>query len=212
MGLRPNPSSDRPGNAYDAGMAPLERLGLRSLRQVLVAHGAAPAGSRILEIGIGTGANLPFYPPDECLAAIDESSDMLLSSAARGRRLHRHLYLSQASAEHLPFSDGTFDTVIGSLVLCSIRDVPQALREIRRVLRMPRGRLLLLEHTRPDSPLLGRLVDLANVPWLALNGRCHLNRQTSRTLVEAGFNLEWVEKRAGGLVRLIAARVPPADS
>jgi len=182
-------------------MAPLERLGLRALRRQLLRQ----ARGHILEIGIGTGATLPFYHANGCLLGIDLSADMLTTSAARARDLDRCLRLSQASSEKLPFRDGVFDTVVGALVLCSVVDPRQTLHEIRRVLHGPGGRLLLLEHTRPDSRLLARLVDLANIPWCALNGQCNINRRTADAVLDAGFRLQRIENHLGGLLRLIAA-------
>jgi len=105
----------------------------------------------------------------------------------------------------LPFADGTFDTVLGSLVLCSVNNPHRALREVKRVLRKPGGQLLLLEHTRPDSPLLARLTDVINGPWYTLNGRCNVNRRTGQMVAEAGFYLDSIESHLGGLLRLIIA-------
>jgi ubiquinone/menaquinone biosynthesis C-methylase UbiE len=182
-------------------MAPLERMGLRALRRHLIPQ----AQGRILEIGIGTGATLPYYEAYGCLQGMDASAEMLVNSAARARALGRCLHLSQASGERLPYRDGAFDTVVGTLVLCSVDDPRQALHEIKRVLRRPGGRLLLLEHTRPDPPLLGRLVDLANRPWYAWNGQCNLNRRTDLDVAQAGFRVKSVENHLRGLLRVIVA-------
>lgn len=187
---------------YDRGMAPLERLWLREMRRQLLPH----ARGRVLEIGVGTGANLPFYPPSVYLTAVDESADMLGIAASRASTLSRPVHLSQTDAEHLAFPAGHFDTVIASLVLCSVVDQERALDELSRVLRRPGGRLLLLEHMRPQLRPLAWLVDLANVPWYAANGRCHLNRETQQAIVEAGFEVERMEDRLGGFLRLIVAR------
>jgi ubiquinone/menaquinone biosynthesis C-methylase UbiE len=204
---------DRIAAPYDRGMAPLERLWLREMRARLLPY----ARGRVLEIGIGTGANLPFYPTGTRVTGIDESADMLLVAAGRsvaGGNSSDHTgtldgrpHLGQVDAERLAFAGGTFDTVVGSLVFCSVVEPRQALAEIRRVLRPPGGRLLLLEHMRPRVQPLAWLVDLANVPWYAFNGRCHLNRRTQQTVVEAGFEVERVEARLGGFFRMIVARL-----
>jgi ubiquinone/menaquinone biosynthesis C-methylase UbiE len=183
-------------------MAPLERLALREMRTRLVPR----AQGRVLEIGIGTGANLPFYAPDVHLAAVDESVDMLLVAAQRASAVGRAVHLIQADVEHLAFPPGHFDTVVASLVLCSVLDQRRALSELWRVLRKPGGQLLLLEHMRPNVRPLAWLVDLANVPWYAFNGRCHLNRETQEALGEVGFRVELSQSRLGGLVRLLVAR------
>jgi ubiquinone/menaquinone biosynthesis C-methylase UbiE len=196
------PTFDRIAAPYDRGMAPLEKLALRQMRARLLPY----ARGKVLEIGIGTGANLPFYTPAVCLFAMDESVDMLAAVARRLSALGRCVRLSQMDVESLAFPDGTFDTVVTSLVLCSVLDQRRALNQLRRVLRKPGGRLLLLEHMRPQNRPLAWLVDLANIPWVAFNGRCNLNRQTQQALIEAGFELERVESHLGGFLRLIVAR------
>jgi len=189
---------DRIASPYDRGMAPLEKLWLRDMRQRLLRW----ARGRVLEVGIGTGANLPFYPAGVRVAAVDESPDML--AVARQRAAAR-VSLARMDAEHLAFPDGAFDTVVTGLVLCSVVDPGRAVGELRRVLSAGGGRLLLLEHMRPWNGLFARLVDLANAPWYAFNGRCHLNRRTQDAVAAAGFQIEHVESAAGGLLRLIVA-------
>jgi SAM-dependent methyltransferase len=120
--------------------------------------------------------------------------------------LQHCLQLSQGSAEHLAFPNGCFDTVIATLVLCSVVNQQRSLAELWRVLRKPGGRLLLLEHMRPQSRLWARLVDLAHIPWYATNGRCHLNRTTQQAVIQAGFELVQVDAKLGGFFRLIIAR------
>ena len=193
---------DRIAAPYDRGMALLEHLWLAEMRARLLPY----ARGRVLEIGIGTGANVPFYPPGTRVTGIDESVDMLVVAAGRTGRLDGRASLGQVDVERLAFASHTFDTVVGSLVFCSVVEPQQALAEIRRVLRPPDGRLLLLEHMRPRVRPLAWLVDLANVPWYAFNGRCHLNRRTQQTVVETGFEIERIEGRLGGFFRLIVAR------
>jgi ubiquinone/menaquinone biosynthesis C-methylase UbiE len=186
---------------YDRGMAPLETLWLRQLRGRLIPQ----ARGKVLEIGVGTGANFPFLAPSARLTAVDESVDMLTIAAQRAAAFGRHIQLSQTDVEHLSFPAGHFDAVIASLVLCSVVDQRRALGELWRVLRKPGGQLLLLEHMRPHLRPLAWLVDLANSPWYALNGRCHLNRETHQMILEAGFRVQRVETRVGGLLRSIVA-------
>lgn len=193
---------DRIASPYDRGMAPLERLGLRSLRSRLVPH----ARGRVLEVGVGTGANLPYYPSSTCVTAIDESPDMLAVAARRAGALGNRVSLGLMDVESLAFPAGQFDTVVASLVFCSVVDQRRALGELRRVLKRPGGRLLLLEHMRPDSRPLAWAADLLNIPWYAFNGRCNLNRETQQAVVQAGFELAQVESVLGGLIRIIIAR------
>ena len=192
---------DRIAAPYDRGMAPLERLALREMRTRLVPY----AQGNVLEIGVGTGVNFPFYAPSVSLTAVDESADMLFIAAQRAAALNRCVHQSQSDVEQLPFPSGHFDTVVASLVLCSVLDQGQALGELRRVLRKPGGQLLLLEHMRPQHRLLAWLVDLANIPWCAFNGRCHLNRETQQAITQIGFRVQRVENRLGGFLRLLVA-------
>lgn len=192
---------DRIAAPYDRGMAPLEKRWLGQMRGRLLQH----AKGRVLEVGVGTGANLPFYSPETCLTAIDESVDMLAVASRSSAGLSACVHLSQMDVESLAFPAGSFDTIVASLVLCSVVDQRRALGELRRVLRKPGG-LLLLEHMRPQFRPLAWLVDLVNVPWYAFNGRCNLNRRTQHALVSAGFEVERVESKLGGLLRLIVAR------
>jgi ubiquinone/menaquinone biosynthesis C-methylase UbiE len=183
-------------------MAPFEKLALRQMRSRLLPY----ARGRVLEVGVGTGVNFPFYPHTVRLTAIDESADMLVVAARRAGALGCCTHLGQIDVENLAFPSDTFDTVVASLVLCSVVDQTQALGELRRVLHEPGGQLLLLEHTRPHVPPLAWLADLANVPWYAIQGRCHLNRETQRAVTQAGFRVDHVETKAAGLLRLIVAR------
>lgn len=195
---------DRIASPYDKGMAPLEKLWLRDFRARMLPR----AQGKVLEIGVGTGANFPFYAPSVCLSGIDESVDMLDIAAGRTAALDAGVHLGRMDAEHLAFPSGHFDTVVTSLVLCSVVDQTRTLGEMRRVLRKPGGRLILLEHQRPRVRPFAWLVDLANVPWYALNGRCNLNRETQQAIVQAGFELEHVDSKLGGLFRMLIARLP----
>jgi ubiquinone/menaquinone biosynthesis C-methylase UbiE len=192
---------DRIAVPYDRGMAPLERLWLRELRGRLMPH----ANGKILEVGVGTGANLPFYDAAACLTAVDESPDMLEIASRRASSLNRPFCFSQTDVEHLGFPSGHFDTAVASLVLCSVVNQHRALSELSRVLRRPGGKLLLIEHMRPYRGPAAWLADLANIPWYAFNGRCQLNRETEQTLLQVGFKVERLDSKLGGLLRLIVA-------
>jgi ubiquinone/menaquinone biosynthesis C-methylase UbiE len=192
---------DRIAAPYDRGMVALEKLWLRQMRTRLLPE----AEGKVLEVGVGTGANFPFYSPSVCLTAIDESTDMLVVASGRASALGRPVSLGKANVEHLAFPDACFDAVVATLVLCSVVDQHRALDELRRVLHRPGGRLLLLEHTRPQVQPLASLADLVNIPWYAFNKRCHLNRETQQAVIQAGFQVERVESKLGGLLRMIVA-------
>ena len=174
---------------YDRQLARAEEAGLRAMRKRLLAG----AAGQVLEIGAGTGANLPCYGPDvESLTVTEPLVPMV-------RRLERHVRehgaaakVLRAPAEDLPFDDGAFDVAVSTLVLCGVDDQPRALRELRRVLR-PGGRLLFLEHVRSDDPAQARLQDRIN--WLnRIVVRCDCNRPTLGTIKQAGFTVASPER------------------
>jgi SAM-dependent methyltransferase len=158
---------------YDPFFWLAERAGLAARRRALVqrAHG------RVLEIGAGTGLNLRHYADDAELVLTEPDAAMagrLRRRVAQGRR---PATVVLAPAEALPFADGEFDTVVSTLVLCTVPDQAAALREIRRVLR-PGGQLLFMEHIRSESPRWARWQDRLNRPWRAFAEGCNCNRPT----------------------------------
>ena len=178
---------------YDRQMAGTERAGLRAFRERLLAG----AHGDVLEIGGGTGANLPCYGPDVTSLAITEPEPAML------RRLQRRIgeqpagehwrsaRVLRAPAEDLPFEDHSFDVAVSTLVLCGVDDQPRTLRELRRVLR-PGGRLLFIEHLRSADPALARLQDRMN--WLnRLVVCCDCNRPTLDSIQQAGFTVDQLE-------------------
>jgi SAM-dependent methyltransferase len=153
----------------------------------------APAAGRVLEIGGGTGFNLPYYGDDVSeLVVTDPLDGMLRRSERRARKVGRSIETRRASAEALPFEDASFDTVVGSLVLCSVDDQGRVLDEIRRVLR-PGGRYLFLEHVRADDCKLARRQDQLERIWGVVAFGCHPNRDTLPR-IEATFDVEEVER------------------
>ncbi len=183
---------------YDAYTALLERGGFRHWRAWL----AKGARGRTLDLGAGTGRNLPLYPPGVRTFAVDPHRDALL----RARERAPGVPLVIARAEALPFRDATFDTVVSGLVLCSVADPARSLAEARRVLR-PGGVLRVLEHVRAAG-VAGRVQDLIQPLWTAISGGCHPNRETERAIEGAGFLVESETRRARGTLRRLQARAP----
>jgi ubiquinone/menaquinone biosynthesis C-methylase UbiE len=197
---------------YDRQMAGTEKAGMRAFRERLLAD----AHGDVLEIGGGTGANLPCYGPDITSLTITEPQPAMLRRLQRRVGAHHpSARVLRAPAEDLPFNDHSFDVAVSTLVLCGVDDQPRALRELSRVLR-PGGRLLLIEHLRSTDPALARLQDRMN--WLnRLVVCCDCNRPTLDSIRQAGFTITQVEHttlpRAPKFVRpaiLGSATVPAA--
>jgi SAM-dependent methyltransferase len=146
----------------------------------------ADASGRVLEVGAGTGFNLPYYPDDlEELVVTDPLDGMLSRAQRRADQLGRRITTRKLSGERLPFEDASFDTVVASLVLCSVDDQDEVLGEIRRVLR-PGGRYLFMEHVRSDEPKIARRQDRVEGVWGFLFHGCHPNRDTG-SRIRAAF-------------------------
>jgi SAM-dependent methyltransferase len=186
---------------YDAICAFAEWRGLGPWRRWLVGG----ARGRTLDLGSGTGRNLPLYPAGVQVVGVEPSAAAL----PRARRRAPGTLLVRASAEALPFGDGVFDTVVCGLVLCTVDDPPRALAELRRVLR-PGGQLRALEHVRSLRPWRARLQDAIQPAWTRLAGGCHPNRDTERAVHAAGFAIETEGWRADGTMRCFAAHVAGA--
>jgi ubiquinone/menaquinone biosynthesis C-methylase UbiE len=173
---------------YDRQIARAEKAGLRAFREGLLAG----AAGNVLEIGSGTGLNLPCYGPAVESLTMTEPQPAMLRRLQQAVREHvPAAKVLRAPAEDLPFDDHTFDVAVSTLVLCGVEDQPRALRELRRILR-PGGRLLFIEHVRSDDPGRARLQDRMN--WLnRLVVCCDCNRPTLSSIQEAGFTVTEVE-------------------
>ena len=147
------------------------------------------ARGRVLEVGSGNGLNFEHYRDTNLVVALEPEPTMLRIAARRAREAPVPVRFVRGVGERLPFADGSFDTLVVSLVLCSVRDPRRAVAELARVLR-PGGELRYLEHVRSASPV-GALVQDAMTPvWSLFSGGCHPNRDTTATLRGAGFHVE----------------------
>jgi len=175
----------------------LDRLGLGRWRRALVTSG------QVLEVGCGTGRNLPLYPLGTDPVGVDPDLDLLRKAQLRapGARL------VQARVEALPFRDASFETVVSSLVFCSVQDPAKGLDEIRRILP-PGGQLRMLEHVRPERRFLLRLAQWIGPTWTRFTGGCHLDRDTVRLVGEAGFEIDVNALQQQGVLRRFEARRP----
>ena len=169
---------------YDRVMAEVEDNGLRDKRAALLA-GATGA---VLEVGAGTGANAALYPAGlERLVLAEPEAPMATRLRDRVASERPDAEVLQAPAEALPFADATFDTVVATLVLCTVGDPARATAELRRVLK-PGGRLLLIEHMRSGDPGSARWQDRLEPVWRRVGHGCVCNRDTRAQLAAAGFD------------------------
>jgi ubiquinone/menaquinone biosynthesis C-methylase UbiE len=185
---------DKLAKNYDKAFAPFEKRFVAAWRAETLSY--LPENSRLLEIGAGTGLNFKFYPP--CREAV--ASEISLKMLEFAKEKTGAIRLIQADAESLPFAANTFDAAFATLVFCSIPKPENAFRELRRVVK-PNGKIVLLEHVRPNN-LLGVAFDLINVLTVALI-EDHFNRRTARLAADSGLKVLEVKRKAFGIVNLI---------
>lgn len=149
------------------------------------------ARGHVLEIGAGNGLNFAFYHPDqvESVEAIEPDSVMLEHARKRAEAARVPVHLVQTPAEYLPFGDESFDSVIATLVFCSVSNPPRGLSEVQRVLK-PGGALLMVEHVRARGAIAAALQNIITPINRRLAGNCHWNRDTERAVIDAGFTIE----------------------
>jgi SAM-dependent methyltransferase len=180
---------------FDAAMAPLERAGLAGARAEVVSQ----AHGDVLELGAGSGLNLPYYRSDRVrgltLTDYENRGDVLKDRAdLRRGDLADRVRTATVDAAEIPYPNAHFDTVVATLVFCSVGCQPCGLDEVKRVLK-PGGSYLFLEHVRPPNRAAARLFELANPAWGAVAGGCNLTRRTF-TAIEQRFLVSW--SRGGG--------------
>lgn len=193
---------DQHGADYDRGMAKLDGWFFVDGRRWMCER----ARGDVLEVGIGSGLNLPHYPAGTRLVGLDLSPRMLARARDRADRLGMPVRLHQGEVGRLPFADQSFDTAAAALLLCSVPDVSAALAEMRRVLK-PGGRLLLLDHVQPSSAPLRLL--FRGLQWCAHrfqpeSGENFLRRPYA-AVRDGGFTVEERVRTRGGAVERIAA-------
>lgn len=176
---------------YEPVVGWAERSGMCDRRRRLLSS----ARGDVLELGAGTGLNLPHYPEglDRLVLAEPEEHMARRLRKRLGGRPGRKAEVVRAPAEAIPAEDRSFDTVVATLVLCTVEDPERALAEIRRVLR-PAGALLFLEHVRADDPRLARWQDRLHGAWRSFADGCNCNRETSELLRDAGFEVAVTER------------------
>ncbi|MEO8714856.1 MAG: class I SAM-dependent methyltransferase [Acetobacteraceae bacterium] len=189
---------------YDMLDAPFERRRYRALRPILFAR----LSGRILDAGVGTGRNMPFYPAGAHVLGIDFSPAMLARAEARRDQSPASVALREMDVTRLALADGSFDAAVSSFLFCVLPDALQvpALLELRRVVR-PGGTIRLLEYVRPRGTIR-RFVTTLWAPWIAWAYGASFDRDTERHVGAAGLEITDVRFVVDDLIRLIEARVP----
>ncbi len=194
--------SEKTASSYDKQIAFFEKIWFGGGREWL----GARAQGRILEVGIGTGLNLRHYPAGATVTGIELSPAMLAIARQRAADLGRDVDLRTGDAEHLPFDEAAFDTVVCALSLCTIPDPAAAIGEMKRVL-VPGGRLLLLDHIGSTWPPIYAAQWLLERLTIRAAGE-HFTRRQLPLVQAAGFEVVEVERLKAGTVERVRARKP----
>lgn len=194
---------ERFARTYDRGQWITEGLFLKRLRRRLLSRIRCEGGCQVLEVGIGTGVNLPYYGPSCVISGVDLSRPMLERSMARAHRLGRQVNVETMDGEALEFPDHTFHAVVSTLTLCTTPDPLRLLTEMSRVCRLD-GKVLLLEHglstAKPVNWLLTRMA-----PGHLGRYACHLTRDVAALPAQAGLRILHEERHLVGVLVLIEA-------
>ena len=191
---------DRLAPFYDLLEKPLEALRFARWRTRL---GKWLSEDRILEVGVGTGKNMRYYPQGGRVTAIDISPSMLARARRKVGASRVKVDLVEMDVQNLAFPDHSFDTVLATFVFCSVPDPVQGLRELLRVCQ-PGGRLLLLEHMRPKSPITGAVFDMVNPVVVRMMG-ANINRRTMENIRHSGWKILVEENLFSDVVKWVVA-------
>ncbi len=187
-------------------MRPLEKKSFLTIRRQLIgkAHG------EVLEIGCGTGVNFSFYRQVK-VTAIEPNEVLREAALRRSAQAQAPIHVMEGNAEALPFKDNSFDTVVATLVFCTIPDPQKAIREIMRVCK-PGGRLLFFEHIRHEQSWAASLQDLLTPVWKRVFDGCHLNRDTEALLKREGIQITELKSYFKKLFITVEAENAPKTS
>ncbi|MCO5384395.1 MAG: class I SAM-dependent methyltransferase [Desulfosporosinus sp.] len=161
------------------------------------------ATGKVLEVGVGTGKNLEYYPLDCNIIGVDLSPGMLNRAKERAKLLKHPVKLLEMDAQNLNFQNDSFDTVVATCVFCSVPDPIRGLKEIKRVCR-PQGKVILLEHVRSDNLVFGKIMDIIDPLTVRMMGP-HINRRTIENIDKAGLRIKSVEDQHLKILKLIIA-------
>ena len=192
---------DRIAPFYDFMEGLVERSRYSKWRELLWSK---VEGNKILEVGVGTGKNFVYYPPDVEITAIDFSEKMLDRAAEKARKRGMKIILQQMDVQNLSFEDDTFDTIVSTFVFCSVPDPIKGLKEIKRVCKA-NGKVLLLEHVLSANRFLAFLMNMVN-PLVVRTMGPNINRKTVENVANSRLSVEKITDLAAGIFKLIEAR------
>lgn len=188
---------DRISRVYDIFEQPMEVMSLKKWRLEITKD----LKGKVLEVGVGTGKNISYYPDNLNIAAIDFSDKMLMKAREKAEKLNKQVEFIQMDAQDMEFPDNTFDMVFTTCVFCSVPDPIKGLKEIRRVCK-PNGKIIMIEHVRSERKVLGIVMDIFNPLTVNLYG-ANINRRTVGNVEKAGFSRVEVINITGDIVKKI---------
>lgn len=188
---------DRASKVYDIFEQPMEVMSFKKWRL----EATKDLKGKVLEVGVGTGKNIPYYPTGLDVTAIDFSGKMLEKARERASKLNKDMKLIQMDAQNMDFPDNTFDMVFTTCVFCSVPDPIKGLQEIRRVCK-PNGKIIMIEHVRSEKKAMGLIMDILNPITVNLYG-ANINRRTVENVKKAGFTDVEVTNLTGDIVKKI---------
>jgi ubiquinone/menaquinone biosynthesis C-methylase UbiE len=185
----------RIGNlAYNIFMFPFEKMVLHEFRKKAIAE----AHGDVLEIGIGTGINTGYFSIDKLRSLTVIDTKIRESAVNKLKRAFKNIKFYEGTAEKLPFGSDSFDTVVFTLVFCSVENPFIGLAEVRRVLK-DGGKVIFIEHVKPAGIRAGKIIENINPCWNSFSNGCNLNRDTLETIEKAGFKIEKETYRRKGV-------------
>ncbi len=187
-------------NLYDFVMGPFEKRKFKRIRIELL----NVATGHVLELGSGTGVNFPLYRNAEMVTAVEPSEEMINRSHSRMNETNIPINVVMASAEQLPFTDHSFDTVVATLVFCTIPHPDAAMNEIKRVCK-PGGNILMFEHVRMENRFFLTIQKWLNPSWKRICGGCCLDRDTLGLINDHGLSVSRVDSYYNGLFVTVMA-------
>lgn len=172
---------NRASKFYDILESPMEMMSLKEWRINLMKE----LKGKVLEVGVGTGKNIEYYPDNVDITAIDFSEKMLEKAREKAQKYNKQVTLLQMDAQDMDFQDSTFDMVFTTCVYCSVPDPIKGLKEMRRVCK-PNGKIIMIEHVRSEKKILGLIMDILN-PIVVNTYGANINRKTVQNVYNAGF-------------------------